>query len=70
MMSREIHGTWIRLFTVEIAGVHGELIIAHVNWQEMKFILGLFAHLMVTVATLVGPGGAKAVVAQNLLLKQ
>jgi hypothetical protein len=36
----------------------------------MKLIFGLFAHLMVTMATLLGPGGLKAVVAQNLLLKQ
>jgi hypothetical protein len=36
----------------------------------MKFIFGLLAHLMVTVATLLGLGGAKAVVAQKLLLKQ
>jgi len=35
----------------------------------MKFIFGLFAHLMVTVATLLRPGRAKAVVAKNLLLK-
>jgi hypothetical protein len=26
--------------------VHGELIIPHVNWLVMKFIFGLFAHLM------------------------
>src|ERR1017187_1845444 len=50
--------------------VHGELIIPHVNWLVMKFIFGLFAHLMVTLATLLGPGGVKTVVAQNLLLKQ
>ena len=50
--------------------VHGELIISHVNWQLMKLIFGLFAHLMATVAALLGPGGVKAVVAQNLLLKQ
>jgi putative transposase len=50
--------------------VYGELIIPRVNWQVMKFIFGLFAHFMVTVATLVGLGGPKAVVAQNLLLKQ
>jgi hypothetical protein len=36
----------------------------------MKILFGLFAHLMATVATLLGPGGVKAVVAQNLLLKQ
>ena len=36
----------------------------------MKFIFGLFAHLVATVAMLLGLGGVKAVVAQNLLLKQ
>ena len=36
----------------------------------MKFIFKLFAHLMVMAATLLGPGGVKAVVAPNLLLKQ
>jgi putative transposase len=50
--------------------VQGELVDPHVNWQMMKFIFGLLAHLMMTVATLLGPGGVKAVVAQNLLLKQ
>jgi hypothetical protein len=36
----------------------------------MKFIFALFSHLMVTVAKLLGSGGAKAVVVQNQLLKQ
>jgi hypothetical protein len=36
----------------------------------MKFIFGLFVHLTMTLATLLGPGGVRAVVAQNLLLKQ
>src|ERR1017187_5800705 len=36
----------------------------------MNLIIGLSAHLLVTVAMLLGPGGLKAVVAQNLLLKQ
>jgi putative transposase len=36
----------------------------------MKLIFELFAHLVITVATLLGPGGVKAVVAKNLLLKQ
>jgi len=38
--------------------------------QVMKLIFELFAHLTVTLARLLGPGGLKAVVAQNLLLKQ
>src|ERR1017187_3252652 len=35
----------------------------------MKELVSLFAHLLATLVTLVGPGGIKAVVAQNLLLK-
>ena len=31
--------------------------------------MSLFAHLLATLVTLIGPGGVKAVVAQNLLLK-
>jgi transposase InsO family protein len=36
----------------------------------MKDILILFVHLLTTVAKLLGPGGTKAVIAENLLLKQ
>ena len=36
----------------------------------MKDLLILLAHLLTTVAKLLGPGGAKAVVADNLLMKQ
>ena len=36
----------------------------------MKDVLFLFVHLLTTVARLLGPGGAKAVIAENLLLKQ
>jgi hypothetical protein len=36
----------------------------------MKDVLLLLTHLLTTVARLLGPGGAKAVVAENLLLKQ
>jgi putative transposase len=35
----------------------------------MKELMSLFAHLLAILVTLVGPGGVKAVVAQNLLLK-
>ncbi len=35
----------------------------------MRDLLTLFLHLVVTVARFVGPGGARAVVANNLLLK-
>jgi hypothetical protein len=35
----------------------------------MKELVSLLAHLLATLVTLVGPGGVKAVVAQNLLLK-
>ena len=35
----------------------------------MKDMLLLLAHLLTTIAKLLGPGGAKAVVADNLLLK-
>jgi len=36
----------------------------------MKDIVILMVHLLTTVAKLLGPGGAKAVIAENLLLKQ
>ncbi len=36
----------------------------------MRDLLTLFIHLVVTVARLVGPGGARAVVADSLLMKQ
>lgn len=36
----------------------------------MKDIFILLAHLLTTIAKLLGPGGAKAVIAENLLLKQ
>ena len=36
----------------------------------MRELLSLLAHLLTTLATLLGPGGVKTVVAQNLLLKQ
>ena len=36
----------------------------------MKVLLILLAHLLTTVAKLLGPGGARAVVADSLLMKQ
>ena len=36
----------------------------------MKYLLMLFIHLIVTLARLMGTGGAKAIVAENLLMKQ
>lgn len=36
----------------------------------MKDLFILLAHLLTTIATLLGPGGAKTVVADNLLMKQ
>jgi putative transposase len=36
----------------------------------MKELLLLFAHLLSTIAKLLGPGGAKSVVAQSLLMQQ
>jgi hypothetical protein len=36
----------------------------------MKDLLILLAHLFTTVAKLLGPGGARAVVAESLLMKQ
>ena len=36
----------------------------------MKDLLVLLAHLLNTIAKLLGPGGAKAVVADSLLMKQ
>ena len=37
---------------------------------SMKDIAILLIHLLTTVAKLLGPGGAKALIAENLLLKQ
>ncbi len=37
--------------------------------DAMKYVL-LLVHLLTSVARLLGPGGAKAVIAENLLLKQ
>jgi hypothetical protein len=36
----------------------------------MKDLLVLIAHLITTIAKLLGPGGARAVVADSLLMKQ
>ena len=36
----------------------------------MKYLLILLAHLLTTIAKLMGPGGARAVVADSLLMKQ
>jgi len=36
----------------------------------MKDIFILLVHLLTTVAKLFGPGGTKAIIAENLLLKQ
>ena len=36
----------------------------------MKDLLVLLAHLLTTIAKLLGPGGTKAVVADSLLMKQ
>jgi len=36
----------------------------------MKNLLLMLAHLLSTIAKLLGPGGAKAVVADSLLMKQ
>jgi hypothetical protein len=36
----------------------------------MKGIVILLAHLLTTFAKLLGPGGANAIIAENLLLKQ
>jgi hypothetical protein len=36
----------------------------------MKELLVLLAHLLTTLARLLGPGGAKAIVADSLLMKQ
>jgi hypothetical protein len=38
--------------------------------SAMKDLLVLLAHLLTTIAKLLGPGGAKAVVADSLLMKQ
>jgi len=36
----------------------------------MKDLLVLLAHLLTTIAELLGPGGARAVVTDSLLMKQ
>ena len=36
----------------------------------MKTLLLMFAHLLTTLAKLLGSGGAKAIVADSLLMKQ
>jgi hypothetical protein len=36
----------------------------------MKDLLALLAHLLTTLAELLGPGGAKAIVADSLPMKQ
>jgi len=36
----------------------------------MKDLLALLAHLLTTIAKLLGPGGARAIVADSLLMKQ
>ena len=36
----------------------------------MKDLLLMFAHLLATLAKLLGPGGARAIVADSLLMKQ
>jgi len=36
----------------------------------MKDLLILLAHLLTTIAKLLGPGGARAIVADSLLMKQ
>ena len=36
----------------------------------MKDLLILFAHLLTTIAKLLGPGGAKTIIADSLLMKQ
>ncbi len=36
----------------------------------MKDMLVLLAHLLTTIAKLLGPGGARAVIADSLLMKQ
>jgi putative transposase len=36
----------------------------------MKYLLILLAHLLTTIARLMGPGGAKTIVADSLLMKQ
>ena len=38
--------------------------------SPMKELLILLAHLLTTVAKLLGPGGARAIVADSLLMKQ
>jgi len=36
----------------------------------MKELLLMFTHLLTTLAKLLGPGGARAIVADSLLMKQ
>ena len=41
----------------------------HAGLKEVDLLI-LFTHLLTTIATLMGPGGAKAVVADSLVMKQ
>jgi len=40
------------------------------SYRPMREFFVLFAHLLVTIAQLLKPGGARAIIAENLLLKQ
>ena len=51
---------WVVLFFV----------VAFIILPTIKSIFLLFIHLVVTIAKLLGPGGAKAIVADSLLMKQ
>jgi hypothetical protein len=43
---------------------------SRLRFPAMKNMLLLLAHLLTTIAKLLGPGGARAVVADSLLMKQ
>ncbi|MDB4224623.1 hypothetical protein N9850_12695 [Granulosicoccus sp.] len=53
-------GVWVVLF----------FLVAFPILPTMKSIFLLFVHLVVTIAKLLGPGGAKSIVADSLLMKQ
>jgi len=76
---------WITMGFMVLDPVYGELVIftwkrqlgltclrwlASLPCSAMKDLLILLAHLLTTIAKLLGPGGAKTIVADSLLMKQ
>jgi hypothetical protein len=75
---------WVQLMSI-VVGVGGEFLACHENqrvaslagwgagalfWAAMKGLLLLLIHLVAGLARLLGPGGVRGLVAENLLIKQ